>query len=97
MKTEYGAEESSEEQYFDYLRKLRFIISDERVGRRGSSRTPVPNLQNGVAIRKEIQSLIFSLESQSTSFKNNKRLATHSFLVKEVCITESVAWRGEFN
>ena len=97
MDLEYGVEKREASEYFDYLRKLRFIISDERVGRRGSSRTPVPNLQNGVAIRKEIQSLIFSLESQSTSFKNNKRLATHSFLVKEVCKTDSVAWSTRFN
>lgn len=87
MKTEYGAEESSEEQYFDYLRKLRFIISDEEVTSSDSPRARLTNLPNGGSVRKEIQSLILRLESLSSSFKSNRRLATHSFLVKEVCVT----------
>ena len=88
MDSEYGVESRSDTEYFDYLRKLRFIISDEVARKGGSSRRPATSSQNGVSIRKEIQSLIFDLESHSTSFKTNKRLATHSFLVKEVRTSE---------
>ena len=85
MNSEYGTNESSEDEHLKYLRDLIFIISNKKIAREGPSRELSTVQQNGHSVRREVQNLIVSLESQSSSFKNNKRLATHFFLVKEVC------------
>ena len=85
MNSEYGADESSEEEHYKYLKDLIFIISNKKIDREGPPTELSTVQQNGFSARRELQNLIVSLESQSSSFKNNKRLATHYFLVKEVC------------
>ena len=85
MNSEYGADESSEAEHHKYLRDLIFIISNKKIDREGPPRELSTVQPNGFSVRREVQNLIVSLESQSSGFKNNKRLATHFFLVKEVC------------
>ena len=85
MNSEYGADESSEAEHYKYRRDLIFIISNKKIAREGPPRELPSVEQNGSSARREVQKLIVSLESQSSNFKNNKRLATHFFLVKEVC------------
>ena len=97
MSSEYGADESSEDEHHKYLRDLIFIISNKNIAREGPSMKLSLVQQNGFSVRREVQNLIVSLESQSSSFKNNKRLATHYFLVKEVCSRLNGLESGEFN
>ena len=85
MNSEYGADESSEDEHYKYLRDLIFIISNKKIDRGDLPREQSTVQQNGFSVRREVQNLIVQLESQSSNFKNNKRLATHFFLVKEVC------------
>ena len=85
MNSEYGVIESSNDDYYDYLRNLRFIISNEEAKKDYQHQSPSTFLLSGFSFRKEVQNLIVSLESHSSTFKNNKRLATHFFLIKEVC------------
>ena len=91
MNSEYGPDESSENEHHKYLRDLIFIISNKKIDREEPPSQLATVEQNGFSVRRDVQNLIVSLESQSSTFKHNKRLATHSFLVKEVCKTDSVA------
>ena len=90
MNSEYGADESSEDEHYKYLRDLIFIISNKKIEREGPPTELSTVQQNGLSVRREVQNLIVDLESQSSNFKNNKRLATHFFLVNEVCNEASV-------